>query len=345
MWAHPVDLGRLQVIERGQQVVFTLQLSATMMSGIAVIDADKLTPEVAPRVARAAFLNTLGQAAPMRGGVACQWGEPQLTGGDPVQLSVAARCAAEGAWSLALPFLYQAPATFQLMVRDESASAVRESVLTPADHEIRGGGGGPNSWGAYMLMGVKHIGAWPTEWWGGETNATGLHLPDGIDHILFLVALILGGGGLLLQMKTVTGFTVGHSVTLALATLGLVSAPSRVVESAIAASIVYVAVESLVQKKPHTRWPLACAFGLVHGLGFASALAALHLDRAQMVRALVGFNVGVELGQVVILCAVFPVLIRIRQFVWAKRYLIPASLVGIAGAGCVWFVRRALGVS
>jgi hypothetical protein len=336
-WSHPADLGRLQTAARGQEILFTLQMPAALMSAIAVIDTAKLMPENAPRVAHAAFLNTLGQAALLRAGSACQWETPHLTGGDPVRLTVAARCAGQGAWSLALPFLDQAPPAFQLIVKDESGAVPREWVMTAADHQLRGGEGGNPGWSAFLLMGVKHIGAWPTEWRGG--------LPDGIDHILFLVALILGGGGILQQLKTVTGFTVGHSVTLALATLGVVALPSRVVESAIAASIVYVAVESQVQKKPHSRWALAFGFGMVHGLGFASALAALHLDKAQLVRTLVVFNIGVELGQIVILCVVFPVLLAVRRFAWARRYLIPGSLAAIAVTGSVWFVRRVFGLT
>ena len=124
-------------------------------------------------------------------------------------------------------------------------------------------------------MGIAHIGATPEEWWGPE----GFHLPEGIDHILFLLALILAGGTLGQMVKTATGFTVGHSITLAAGSLGLVAFPQRVVESAIALSIAYVAAETFFIKTPRDRWKMAAAFGLIHGLGFASALGELNLER------------------------------------------------------------------
>ena len=115
-------------------------------------------------------------------------------------------------------------------------------------------------------------------------------------------------------MKIVTAFTVAHSITLSLAALGLVHVPARIVEPLIAASIVWVAVENLVAPGGvGRRWLIAAAFGLVHGLGFASALIELDLSRETLVRALIGFNVGVELGQLAFVAVVMPPL------AWASR--------------------------
>ncbi len=158
---------------------------------------------------------------------------------------------------------------------------------------------------------------------------------------MFLLALILAGGGLLRTLGTVTGFTVGHSITLALATLDVVRVPGRIAESAIALSIVYVAVEDLVVKEPKHRWRIATAFGLLHGFGFASALTELHLSRAGLASALFGFNAGVEVGQAVIVALLAPAVLALRKQKWFAEYGSRACAAAIAAAGTFWFVQRA----
>ncbi len=170
------------------------------------------------------------------------------------------------------------------------------------------------------------------------------HIIGGIDHLLFLLALLALSKSLWQTVKIVTAFTVAHSVTLSLATLGLVDVPSSIVEPLIAASIVWVAVENLVAPGgAGRRWLIAGLFGLVHGLGFASALVELDLTRATLVRALVGFNLGVELGQLAFVAVVMPPL------VWASRPgrlpRLPQILsVIVALVGAVWLVERLLAV-
>ena len=150
-------------------------------------------------------------------------------------------------------------------------------------------------WLSFIAMGVEHI-------------------LGGLDHLLFLVALLALARGLWQSVTIVTGFTVAHSITLSLAVLGVVDVPSRIVEPLIAASIVWVAIENLLAPSGiGRRWLIAALFGLIHGLGFASALTELDLSRAALVRALVGFNVGVELGQIAFVVVVIPPL------AWASR--------------------------
>jgi hydrogenase/urease accessory protein HupE len=180
-------------------------------------------------------------------------------------------------------------------------------------------------WTGFVAMGVEHI-------------------LGGIDHLLFLLALLALARGFWPTVKIVTAFTVAHSITLSLAALGLVDVPARIVEPLIAASIVWVAVENLVAPKGvGRRWLVAALFGLVHGLGFASALAELDLARQALLRALVGFNVGVELGQLAFVIVVMPPL------AWASRPgrlpRLPQILsVLVALAGAVWLVQRLLAV-
>jgi hypothetical protein len=168
------------------------------------------------------------------------------------------------------------------------------------------------------------------------------HIIGGIDHLLFLAALLALARGVWQTVKIVTAFTVAHSITLSLAALGLVDVPAAIVEPLIAASIVWVAVENLVAPAGvGRRWLVAGAFGLVHGLGFASALIELDLGRDALLRALVGFNVGVELGQLAFVVVFLP------PFIWASRAdhlpRLPQFLsVLVALAGAVWLVQRLL---
>jgi hypothetical protein len=133
---------------------------------------------------------------------------------------------------------------------------------------------------------------------------------------------------------------VAHSITLSLAVLGVVDVPSRIVEPLIAASIVWVAVENLVAPAGiGRRWLVAAIFGLIHGLGFASALTELDLSRTALVQALIGFNIGVELGQLAFVAVVMPPL------VWLARpgrlpHLPQIISVLVALMGAVWFVQR-----
>jgi len=181
----------------------------------------------------------------------------------------------------------------------------------------------PTGWFAFVAMGVEHI-------------------LGGIDHLLFLLALLALARGLWQTVTIVTGFTVAHSITLSLAVLGVINVPSRVVEPLIAASVVWIAVENLLAPSGiGRRWLIAAGFGLIHGLGFASALTELDLSRDALVRALVGFNVGVELAQIAFVIVVMPPL------AWASRSgrlpRLPQILsIIVAAAGAIWLVQRLL---
>ncbi|MCB1054962.1 MAG: HupE/UreJ family protein [Acidobacteria bacterium] len=170
------------------------------------------------------------------------------------------------------------------------------------------------------------------------------HILEGADHLLFVLGLILLVRGWKRLALTVTGFTLGHSVTLALATLGWIRVPSGPVEVAIAASIFVLAVEltrdagDLVHRKP---WLVAAVFGLLHGLGFAGALAEVGLPKGEIPLALLTFNVGIELGQLLFVGAVLlvtavarPLLARLPA--WTER--VPPYVIGSLAA--YWVFER-----
>lgn len=169
-------------------------------------------------------------------------------------------------------------------------------------------------------------------------------IPKGLDHILFVVGLFLLSTQLRPLLIQITSFTLAHSVTLALGIYGVVNIPASIVEPLIAASIIYVCVENIYADRL-SRWrPIVIfLFGLLHGLGFASVLQEVGLSSSSFVTSLIGFNVGVELGQLTVIAACFLAIgIWFRNKPWYRRIItIPASIV-IAIIATYWLVERVL---
>lgn len=174
------------------------------------------------------------------------------------------------------------------------------------------------------------------------------HIWIGFDHLLFLIALLLPSVLAASRftavfwdvVKVVTAFTVAHSITLAAAALGVVSLPTRLVESAIAFSVVLAALNNLRPVVSRGRWIVAFGFGLVHGFGFASVLAELGLPREGLLLALVGFNLGVEAGQLAVVAAFLPLAYALRgTWVYRRLILIGGSAL-IAVIAALWMAER-----
>lgn len=173
--------------------------------------------------------------------------------------------------------------------------------------------------------------------WLGYTHI----LPKGLDHILFVIGLLLLSPRLAPLLLQVTAFTVAHSITLALAIYGIVALPARVVEPLIALSIAYVAVENVVTRDLKSwRLGLVFGFGLLHGLGFAGVLQDLGLPRGEFVTALVTFNLGVEAGQLTVIAAVLAVTAPLVRREWYRRRVAVPASVAIAAVGMYWTVTR-----
>jgi hypothetical protein len=190
------------------------------------------------------------------------------------------------------------------------------------------------------------------------------HILIGYDHILFLLSLLLpavwvrraAAAGAAWRpaealrpalgnvLKVVTAFTVAHSITLALAVFDVVNPPGRWVESTIAASVVLAALNNLWPVISESRWKLTFLFGLVHGFGFASALKDAGLAQGALIAPLVGFNVGVEIGQLCVVALVLPLAWTLRG-TRTYRGAFAAGSVAIAGVAGVWFVQRAFDLS
>jgi hypothetical protein len=186
------------------------------------------------------------------------------------------------------------------------------------------------------------------------------HIWIGYDHILFLLSLLLPAvlvrrgdewqpgdslkRSLLEVLKVVTAFTLAHSITLSLAALHVISLPSRIVESTIAASVVIAALNNLRGTIEKKRWVMAFVFGLIHGFGFASVLADLGLPQQALALALVGFNLGVEVGQMAIVVAFVPVAFALRKTKFYRKGLLTFGSVIVAIIAGWWFVQRAFDV-
>jgi HupE / UreJ protein len=188
--------------------------------------------------------------------------------------------------------------------------------------------------------------------------ATGVdHIWSGYDHILFLLSLLLPAvvvhrgrswepsdgfrPAFADVLKTVTAFTVAHSLTLSLATLQVVTLPARISESAIALSVVLAALNNLFPIVRGSRWIVAFCFGLVHGFGFASVLTDLGLPKGVLAVALIGFNLGVELGQIAIVAVFLPLAYLLRRTWLYRRVVLIGGSGAIATVASLWFVERA----
>jgi hypothetical protein len=199
----------------------------------------------------------------------------------------------------------------------------------------------PSPWSAFIEY--LHAGIW--------------HIWTGIDHLLFLLSLLLPA--VLVRrndrweavpmaapafrniVKVVTAFTLAHSMTLSLAAFEIIRLPARLTESVIAASIIVAALNNIYPRVTEGRWRIAFAFGLLHGFGFASVLSDMGLPQGARLVALVAFNLGVEVGQLAVVLAVMPIAYLLRATALYRRALMPWGSSAIAALALVWLVQRA----
>jgi hypothetical protein len=228
------------------------------------------------------------------------------------------------------------------LLRLETVGASRSAIFSPEAPQQTFALATPGRWAQFVAY--ARDGVW--------------HIWIGYDHILFLLSLLLPAVGAWRArhwqavasfreasvdvVKIVSAFTLAHSITLSLATLGWVALPSRWVESAIAASVVLAALNNLFPLVHGRRWAVAFAFGLVHGFGFASVLADLGLTQSTLALALVGFNLGVEAGQLAIVAAFLPLAFALRHGRIYRWGLFGAGSALIALLASVWLAERAL---
>lgn len=223
------------------------------------------------------------------------------------------------------------PALCEALAALDSSTATNEQLKPILDEKGRERGFWSTA-GLYVTIGVRHI------------------LPDGIDHILFVLALFLSSTRLRALVIQISTFTVAHTVTLGLAAAGVLSPSAGFVEPLIAATIAFVAIENVfLRDMPRWRPLIVLIFGLVHGLGFAGFFGELGLPPGQFWSALIGFNVGVEIGQISVVVSAFVLALMLRRRLTRighessyRRYVVvPVSaLIGLVGLS--WTLTRIL---
>lgn len=325
--------------------------------GFAPADAEQLLPpesRVSGKWTPAEFV----AAQPLLAGLAPQILELSA-GGKPVTPSETRVQLASGdalnfllvyPWSGPAPVILRAPKLAELppghreflIILDERGSTLVKKLLSAKDATVEiplailpgAGPGGPPAgpaetptfWG-FLKLGVEHI-------W------------TGYDHLLFLFALLVVCRSFRSIVAIISCFTLAHSLTLALATLDVVNLPSRLVEPAIAASIIFVGVENLLRRgeEPRGRWALTFAFGLIHGFGFASVLKELGVGQGGqgLAMPLFTFNLGVEVGQIAIAAIVLPLVWQLRKKEAFVKRGVPALSAVVAVAGLYWLLERTI---
>src|SRR5262245_1438072 len=205
-----------------------------------------------------------------------------------------------------------------------SAAAEGATVEMPDAHSSSAAFEAARSFANFVCLGVKHI-------------------LTGYDHLLFLFGLLVVARGFFSSLGIITSFTIAHSITLAVATLQLVQIPSRIVEPLIAVSIVFVGIENLLRGDiPKARRMVPFGFGLIHGFGFASALreAGIGSGTGGIMLPLFSFNLGVELGQIMVAALALPIIWKLRENPMFIARWAPACSAAVALLGSFWFVQR-----
>lgn len=318
------------VLARGELLTLAPSLDADHDGVLTQAELTRGLAEARP--AFAGLTVTSGDAA-----CAASWGALTLTEQDGVVLDARFACPAAGPlYRVRFGLLHDLARGHRHIAREVGGGA-REALLVGAHDTFevtRAAGaagpasratstrteGPPSTFAGFLALGVEHI-------------------LTGYDHLVFLFGLVLVRSRLRSLLAVVTAFTVAHSLTLGLAALDVWSPSARFIEPAIALSIAYVGAENLLVKDGSRRWRITFPFGLVHGFGFAGALREVQLPRARLPLALVGFNVGVELAQLVALCVLVPFVLLVT-----RRHTVPRVTqvlsVGVAVAGLAWFVAR-----
>jgi hypothetical protein len=267
-------------------------------------------------------------------------------GGGYTVLRFVAECPAPvGELVLRYRLLFDLDPLHRGLIQVDHRGATHTAVLAPEQPDLVVGLAAPGALG--QLASFAGEGVW--------------HIWQGLDHVLFVLLLLLPavlcrrpgrwqpaaslGEALVEIARLVTAFTVAHSLTLGLAASGVVALPARLVESAIAASLVVAALNNLWPLVTRRLWLVAFGFGLVHGFGFAGVLSDLGLPREALLPALLGFNLGVEAGQLAIVLAMLPVAFWLRQSWLYERVALQLGSLAIGAVASLWLLERAFGVA
>ena len=253
-----------------------------------------------------------------------------------LHLGISGSCANGGAIRLEYNLLFDIDSSHRGIVTLQRGEEIYTLLLSPNNPSVTLPESGTSAWFHYWTFLIE--GVW--------------HIWIGLDHILFLVALLVPivirrsgettpAAGMFIQiLKVVTAFTVAHSVTLILATLEWIVLPARLVESLIALSVAVTGLNIIYPIFRGRHWQIAFGFGLIHGFGFAGVLGDLSLPAQLFIGSLLSFNVGVEIGQLIIVLVLVPVLLILGNAALTRKLTVVTTGVAITGFGVLWTVER-----
>jgi hydrogenase/urease accessory protein HupE len=340
--AHEVGLSRGEYAAAGASVTAQLTFARRdIITLVAGLDADHDGTLTAAEIEqdRDAFAGAVVGRIKVRGdGAACPGAldEARLAEEDGVTLRATYRCAAPvRSVDIEVGLLEDLPFGHRHLAHFAGASGPSDAVLfqrnrsfsfasTPGQASTEAPRASYRGKLSFFPMGVEHI-------------------LTGYDHLVFLLGLVIVGGRFRSLLMVVTAFTLAHSITLAVAALGVWAPSPRIVEPMIALSIAYVGVENFFVENAEKRWRITFPFGLIHGFGFAGALQEVAMPKADVPCALVLFNVGVEAGQLAVLALVLPLIYVLRKREVFRDQGVKFVSGAITVAGVVWFVSRVLG--
>jgi hydrogenase/urease accessory protein HupE len=336
------------VLARAEVAALVPELDANGDGHVTALEVDGARPQLDAKILRGIKVTAAGAAcAPVLTGAA-------LTAEDGLVVEGAFACPTAAPMTVELALLDDLPYGHRHVARAIGATT-RDDVLFrdhrsfTVDPAAEASGASPGSAGADAPdtsappasstppAPAASGGAWAFFRMGIE------HILTGYDHMVFLLGLVLLRARVKSLLAVVTAFTIAHSISLALATLGVFTPSPRIVEPAIALSIAYVGVENFFVDSGDKRWRITFPFGLVHGFGFAGALREVAIPRPEIAKALLSFNLGVEAGQLAVMAVVLPLVfvLRERQSWFGSRGVRVVS-GAVAVAGGIWFVSRVM---
>lgn len=333
--AHTVGMSKGEYRIQGAGVSASLVFARQeLIDAVTILDANRdgaiSVSELA--AARAGIDATIARQLEIRnpsGPCMAALGDLALTEQDGIVIQLAFRCLGDASpISVRAAFVGALSEGHRHLATVEGGGTTRRDVLHRG-HSSSDVTGGPAS-------SVNQVAVLPLFQLGVE------HILTGYDHLVFLLGLILIGGRLRSLLVVITAFTVAHSITLGVAALRIWTPNVGIIEPAIALSIAYIGIENWFVTDGTRRWLITFPFGLVHGFGFAGALADISLPAAQVPVALAAFNAGVETGQLAVLAVVLPALAWLRQRQWLAKRELKIVSGAIAVAGMSWFVVRVI---
>lgn len=308
--AHPLDTGYLRVDAQGDRFTISFDIDVVVAGDLLQTEPGAIDPVLVTRATELAD-RSYRTAAPVAGGNACTWGTASATRkGQTVSITESATCPpGDVTWDLS--FVKQLASTFQILGR-VSAHGVDHVITVDKNKPVIefAGGMGASTLGSELWRGISHAGLSPDEWRGPR-------LPDGLDHLLLVLALLLGGGTLLRSCAILGAFAAAHTLALGVAFLGA-SLPSEPFEAAFPLVTLVITCAAIAGRYENRRWIAAAVAGGLHGFAIAG-------DLAPSANALIGFSFGLGLAQIAVVFLIGPLAAFVLRYEDAKRYCVPAA--------------------